>query len=93
MTKSSGLLNIPNADPTLAEPSIVIHPDKTTQIIATLANDLGDDPNEVAILTFKATAPMVSQKKLMVMYILANGVTTNGNSHGPLTEFILQVLP
>jgi len=93
MTKSSGLIDIPNADPTLAEPSITIHPDKTTQIIATLENNLGDTPNEVAILTFKATAPIVSTNKLMVMYILANGVTTNDNSHGPLTEFILQVIP
>ena len=95
---STGFVDIPNANATLAEPSVTIHPDKTTQIIATLENNLGDTPNEVAILTFKAKAPIVSTNKLMVMYILANGAGTNSvdsivNSIGPTHEYILQVVP
>jgi hypothetical protein len=93
MTESTGFLVEDNGPPELDEPSITIHPDGTTQIIATLENDLGDSANEVAILSFKATAPIVPTQKLMVMYILANGEATNGNSVGPLTEFILQVVP
>jgi len=53
MTKSSGFLDIPNADPTQAEPSITIHPDNTTQIIATLANDLEDSADEVQYLPLR----------------------------------------
>jgi hypothetical protein len=98
MTESVGFIDIPNADPELADPSIVIHPDDTTQIIATLENNLGDSADEYAVLTFKATAPTVTQTKLMVMYILANGAGTNSvdsivNSIGPTHEYILQVVP
>jgi len=98
MGESYGVIDIPNADPEQAEPSIVIHPDKTTQIIATLDNHLGDSADEVVILSFKGQAPVVSKDKLMVMYILANGEGTNGvdevkNSVGPLTEFIIHVVP
>jgi hypothetical protein len=81
-------------DPALREPSVTVHPDKTTQIIATLSDDLGDDVDEYATLSFKGTAPTVSPNpKLMVMYTLANGLGTNGNSVGPLTEIILVVVP
>jgi len=94
MTESYGLVDIPNAaDPTMAQPSVTIHPDDTTQIIATLVNHLGDSANENVVLSFKATAPIVTKDKLMVMYTLANGVGTNDNSVGPLTEIILVVVP
>jgi hypothetical protein len=93
MTESSGFLVEDNGPPELDEPSITIHPDGTTQIIATLENDLGDSADEVAILSFKATAPIVPTQKLMVMYVLANGIGTNNNSVGPLTEIILVVVP
>ena len=98
MTQSVGFIDVPNANPALADPSVVIHPDNTTQIIATLENNLGDSADEYAVLTFKATAPTVTQTKLMVMYVLANGAGTNGvdstvNSIGPTHEYILQVVP
>jgi hypothetical protein len=78
------------------EPSITIHPDNTTQIIATLLENLGDDENEYVTLSFKGTAPTIAagdNPKLMVMYTLANGLGTNNNSVGPLTEIILVVEP
>jgi len=98
MTETVGFVDIPNANPALADPSIVVHPDKTTQIIATLENHLGDSADEYAVLTFKATAPVVTQPKLMVMYILANGAGVNSvdsivNSIGPTHEYVLQVVP
>jgi len=45
------------------------------------------------VLTFEATAPEVTTTKLIVMYTLANGKGTNGNSVGPLSEIILHVIP
>jgi len=76
------------------EPSIVIHPDKTTQIIATITDDIGDQVTaEAVVLTFEATAPVVETIKLMVMYTLGNGEGQGGISVGPLSELILQVIP
>jgi len=80
--------------PVGVEPSITIHPDKTTQIIATITNDIGDqDSPEAVVLTFEATAPTVATDKLMVMFTLANGLGTNNNSVGPLSEIVLHVVP
>jgi len=80
--------------PVGVEPSVVIHPDMTTQIIATTANDVGDQTSpEAIVLTFEATAPEVTTDSLIVMYTLANGEGTNGNSVAPLTEIILIVVP
>jgi len=76
------------------EPSVVIHPDKTTQIIATVPGQIGDiNGLEYVVLTFEARAPVVTKEKLMVMYTLANGQGTNNNSVGPLSEIILIVVP
>jgi hypothetical protein len=93
MSETTGFVDIPNANATLAEPSVTIHPDETTQIIATLENNLGGSAGEYAVLSFKTTAPEVTTPKLMVMYTLANGEGTNDNSVGPLTEIILVVVP
>jgi hypothetical protein len=80
--------------PVGVEPSVVIHPDMTTQIIATTANDVGDQTSpEAIVLTFEATAPEVTTDSLIVMYTLANGEGTNGNSVAPLSEIILIVVP
>ena len=60
------------------------------------SNSIKNDADEYATLSFKGTAPTIDaggNPKLMVMYTLANGVGTNGNSVGPLTEIILVVLP
>jgi hypothetical protein len=76
------------------EPSVVIHPDDTTQIIATTNVNIGNaDFPEALTLTFTARAPIVSTPQLMVMYTLAVGEGTNGNTVGPLAEIILQVDP
>ena len=76
------------------EPSVVIHPDGTTQIIATTNVNIGNtDFPEARTLTFTARAPIVATPQLMVMYTLAVGEGTNGNTVGPLAEIILQVDP
>ncbi len=80
--------------PVGVEPSVVIHIDGTTQIIATINEDIGDQITpEAAVLTFEATAPVVASDKLMVMYTLANGPGSNNNSVGPLSEIVLHVAP
>jgi hypothetical protein len=80
--------------PVGVEPSVVVHPDNTTQIIATIIDHIGDQTSpEAIVLTFEATAPTVSTEKLMVMYTLANGEGTNNNSVGPLSEIVLVVVP
>jgi len=77
------------------EPSIVVHPDGTTQIIATTTDPIGDVENnqEVITLTFEARAPIVTSEKLMVMYSLAVGEGSGGSTIGALTEFIIVVVP
>jgi hypothetical protein len=86
-----GVIEITNV-----EPSVVVHPDNTSQIIATLSPStrVGDTATpEAVVVTFNATAPIVTQDKLMVMYTLANGEGTGNSSVGPLAEIILHVLP
>ena len=81
-------------DVSAGEPSVVEHPDGTTQIIATLLNTVGDQSTPEAVtLVFDAKAPFVTKKELMVMYTLANGEGNDVTSVGPLSEIILQVVP
>jgi len=42
---------------------------------------------------FSATAPTVSNTRIYVMYMLANGETDSGWNLGPLAEVVLQVVP
>ncbi len=88
-TSNPGILVVPGIEPT-----VVIHPDNTTQIIATVPDRLGDVAGiEYVVLTFEALAPTVDTNKLMVMYTLGNGLSTGDTSVGPLTEIVLQVIP
>jgi len=88
-TSNPGILIVPGIEPT-----VVIHPDETTQIIATVPDRIGDVTGiEYVVLTFEALAPTVTTNKLMVMYTLANGLGSSDSSVGPLTEIVLQVIP
>jgi len=68
--------------------------DGSWQIIGTLApgNTVGDTVNDAVTLEFSAEAPDVTGSQMYVMYVLANGLTDNGFSVGPLAEIILQVI-
>ena len=88
-TSNPGILIDPGIEPT-----VVIHPDETTQIIATVPDRIGDVLGiEYVVLTFEGLAPTVDTNKLMVMYTLANGLGEPNSSVGPLTEIVLQVIP
>jgi len=91
---TTGILIEDNGPPELDEPSVTIHPDGTTQIIATVTEVLGNQPSPEAItLVFDATPPYVVEDQLMVMYTLAVGEGTGGATVGPLAEIVLHVVP
>jgi len=67
-------------------------PDTSSQLVGTLKPDLGDVATEEgAKITFTARAPIVSETKLYVFYILANGVTHLDFTVSPLMEMVVQV--
>ncbi len=67
--------------------------DGSHQIVGVTSEHYGDDTNGAGAgaITFQARAPVVGEDQLFVMYILAQGVTSNGFTIGPLAEVILQV--
>jgi hypothetical protein len=77
------------------EPSISPFGDGSHQIVGTTNANFGDTTpaNSVRTITFEARAPTlpVGSDELYVMYVLAQGDTTNGFSIGPLAEIVLQV--
>lgn len=69
--------------------------DGSHQIVGTTNAQFGDTTaaSSVRTITFEARAPDLpaGTDKLYVMYVLAQGDTTNGFSIGPLAEVVLQV--
>jgi hypothetical protein len=63
-------------------------PDGSSQIVGTLQADLVGGAKTI---TFTAKAPPISETKMYVMYILADGLVTNNFSLGPLAEIVLRV--
>jgi len=70
--------------------SVINHGDGSTQLIATLENEIIFGAET---LQFEALAPTVGTVQMYVMYILANGETDSGWALGPLAEVVLQVVP
>ena len=65
--------------------------DTSSQIIANFTSNLIDGGRTIQ---FDATAPTVSSERMYVMYILADGKTTNQDfSLSSLTEAVLKVIP
>jgi len=65
--------------------------DTSSQIIATLSAPLTDGGRTIQ---FDATAPTVSNEQMYIMYVLADGTTSDNNfSLGPLSEVVLKVTP
>jgi len=67
--------------------------DGSHQIVGITSEHYGDDANGAGAgaITFDARAPVVGEDQLFVMYILAQGTTSDGFTIGPLAEVILQV--
>lgn len=78
-------------------PTLSTYPDGSSQVIATLASDLGTSGNaeEVKILKFRVTAPVVTEKKIYVFFTLVHGETTSASalSVGAVGEFPVQIIP
>ncbi|QLH10716.1 hypothetical protein [Nitrosarchaeum sp. AC2] len=72
-------------------PTITTFGDGSTQIIGTTSTNLGDASNQADTIQFSAKAPNVTNDQMYVMYVLAQGQTTNNFSIGPLNEIVLQV--
>ena len=72
---------------------IQTYPDGSSQIVGLLQSDLTGVGGIAQTIQFTVTAPTVTTTQLYVMYILADGTTTNGdNALGPLAEVVLQVV-
>ena len=72
-------------------PDIAEFGDGSHQIVGITSVDYGSAATPAGTLTFEALAPVVGEDQLYVMYILGQGVTSNGFTIGPLAEIILQV--
>jgi len=80
-------------------PTPVIHSDSSTQIIGTLTGfDIDGEGVQAGrikagIIEFTVTPPPVSDNKMYVMHILADGYTDADFQIGPIAEVVLQVCP
>ena len=72
-------------------PSVTPFGDGSHQIVGISNSEIGSTLNSAGTITFNATAPNIIGDKLYVMYVLAEGTTTNGFTIGPLAEIVLQV--
>jgi hypothetical protein len=73
-------------------PDITAFGDGSHQIVGTTSANYGDSAaTSAGYIKFEARAPVVGADQLYVMYILAQGTTSNGFTIGPLAEVILQV--
>ena len=75
----------------VSTPSVTTFGDSSTQIVGITSTALGTTINPSDVITFTARSPSISDDRLYVMYVLGQGVTSNGFSIGPLAEIILQV--
>ena len=75
----------------VSTPSVTTFGDSSTQIVGITSTTLGTTINPSDVITFTARSPSISDDRLYVMYVLGQGVTSNGFSIGPLAEIILQV--
>lgn len=74
--------------------SVTPYSDGSTQIVATLAEDLGDtSAQEAKVLSFTATAPVVPDERIFIMHCLLNGETDSNFSVGGFAQVALQILP
>jgi len=72
-------------------PSVTQFGDNSHQIVGVTSSEIGSTGNSAGTITFTAKAPNIIKDELYVMYVLAQGTTTNGFTIGPLAEIVLQV--
>jgi len=75
----------------VSSPTVTEFGDTSTQIVGITSNLLGDSTNPSDVITFTARSPNIAHDSFYIMHILAQGVTSNGFSIGPLAEVVLQV--
>lgn len=75
----------------VSSPTVTPFGDTSTQIVGTTSNLIGDSTNPSDVITFTARSPNITDDRLYIMHVLAQGVTSNGFSIGPLAEIVLQV--
>ena len=75
----------------VSSPTVTTFGDTSTQIVGITSNPLGSSINPSDVITFTARSPNIADDRLYIMYVLAQGVTSNGFSIGPLAEIVLQV--
>ena len=67
--------------------------DGSHQIIGILSGPIDGTAVVERTIVFESTAPAVTTTQLYVMYILGEGVSTNGFKAAPLAEVVLHVKP
>jgi archaellum component FlaF (FlaF/FlaG flagellin family) len=77
-----------------AAPVVTEYTDGSTQVIATLAEHLGDTSSaEAKVLSITATTPAVPDERIFVLHSLVDGETESNFSVGSFAQIPLQVLP
>lgn len=75
-------------------PTFQSFPDGSSQIVAQLAADLtGGAGSAAKTITFTAKAPPITDTRMYVMYVLADGYVNGNIVMGPLAEVVLRVSP
>jgi len=72
-------------------PTVTTFGDGSSQIIGTTTSNLGSASNQADTIKFSATAPIIANDQMYVMYVLGQGITSNNFAIGPLSEIVLQV--
>jgi hypothetical protein len=99
-TDSRLIINIPKGwtNPSIINaPGFTLDPieifaDGSSQIVGVLNSDIAS-PSDTQTIEFQVTAPTVTSTQLYVMYVLADGISSDDVAIGPLAEIILQVIP
>lgn len=72
-------------------PSVTAFGDNSHQIVGITSAPLGSSSSVSDTISFTARAPNITNDRLYVMYVLAQGQTNSDFSIGPLAEIVLQV--
>lgn len=74
-------------------PTFQSFPDGSSQIVGQLLNDLTGAGGVGKTITFTARAPPITDTRMYIMYILADGYVNGSIVMGPLAEVVLRVSP
>lgn len=74
-------------------PTFQSFPDGSSQLVGQLLSDLTGAGGVGKTISFTATAPPISDTRLYIMYVLADGYVNGNMVIGPLAEVVLRVSP